>query len=87
MKVDIDKTDFGHMVGEVEAVLYDSDNADEMQVQIVKEKIMKLVDHIRIRECEITDDDESMIAIGKLEYYLMNNRRDHYDACLKAGVI
>ena len=46
---------------------------------------MKLVD--QIRECETTDDDESMTAIGKLEYYLMNNRRDHYDACLKAGVI
>ena len=27
------------------------------------------------------------IAMGKLKYYLINNHRDHYEACVVAGVI
>ena len=83
LKVDIDKTNFGHMVGEVE-VVFDDVSEDESQVKEVKEKISKLVDLISSKSESV---DASMVAIGKLEYYLINNSREHYDACVKAGVI
>ncbi len=80
LKVDIDKTNFGHMVGEVEAVVDDGSN-DKARVEATKEKISRLVDLI-LSKSEL---DCSVDAIGKLEYYLINNRRDLYDACVKAG--
>lgn len=80
LKVDIDKTNFGHMVGEVEAVVDDGSN-DKARVDAAKEKISRLVDLILIK----SELDCSVDAIGKLEYYLINNRRDLYDACVKAG--
>ena len=87
LKVDVDTTDFGHQVGEVEVVLDDS-IADKKEIKKAKESILKLVDLISCRESETAAADESsMAAIGKLEYYLMKNHRDHYDACVKAGVI
>ena len=83
----MDTTDFGHQVGEVEAILDDS-IADKAEIKKAKESISKLVDLISCRESETAAADESsMAAIGKLEYYLMKNHRDHYDACVEAGVI
>jgi len=87
LRVDVDTTDFGHQVGEVEAILNDS-IADKEEIKKAKESISKLVDLISCRESETAAADESsMAAIGKLEYYLMKNHRDHYDACVEAGVI
>ena len=86
LRVDVDTTDFGHQVGEVEAILDDS-IADKAEIKKAKESISKLVDLISCRESETAADDSSMAAIGKLEYYLMKNHRDHYDACVEAGVI
>mmetsp|Transcript_25286 Transcript_25286/g.54431 ORF Transcript_25286/g.54431 Transcript_25286/m.54431 type:complete len:345 (+) Transcript_25286:75-1109(+) len=82
LKVDVDKTGFGYMVGEVEAVL-NNVSEDNVQVEAAKEQIRKLVDLISSEN----ENDEPMVAIGKLEYYLINNHRDHYDACVKSGVI
>jgi hypothetical protein len=80
LKVDIDTTNFGHMVGEVEAVI-ENCSSDKTRVEAAKEKISRLIDLIsRKSEFESSND-----AIGKLEYYLMNNRRDLYDACVNAG--
>ena len=84
LKVDVDKTNFGHMVGEVEAVIKDDDADDKMQVDAAKKQISTLVDLICAKATTTTD---SMAAIGKLEYYLMNNQPEHYNACVKAGVI
>mmetsp|Transcript_8323 Transcript_8323/g.17981 ORF Transcript_8323/g.17981 Transcript_8323/m.17981 type:complete len:341 (-) Transcript_8323:2-1024(-) len=84
LKVDIDKTDFGYMVGEVEAVL-DDVSGNKAKVESAKENIRKLVDLISIREMK--EDESSSAAIGKLEYYLINNQRDHYDACVKSGAM
>ena len=83
LKVDIDITDFGYMVGEVEAVLNDV-SEDKAKVEAAKEKIRKLVDLISSSEDE---SDASTAALGKLEFYLINNQRDHYDACVKSGVM
>lgn len=85
LKVDVDKTDFGYMVGEVEAVLDGENTAQE--VDAAKDSIRKLVDLISSESQKDSDDDTNMIARGKLEYYLINNHRYHYDACVKAGVI
>ena len=80
LKVDVDRTDFGHMVGEVEAVFGDI-SVDQSHVQAAKEKISKLVDLIS------SEGERDGSTMGKLEYYLINNQRDHYDACVKSGVI
>lgn len=80
LKVDIDKTNFGHMVGEVEAVVEDC-SRDEEHMEELKEKISRLVDLISSK----SELGSPVDAIGKLEYLLINNRRDLYDACIKAG--
>ncbi len=79
LKVDIDRTDFGQMVGEVEAVF--GDFSDQSHVQAAEEKISKLVDLIS------SEGERVGSTMGKLEYYLINNQRDHNDACVKSGVI
>mmetsp|Transcript_1284 Transcript_1284/g.1877 ORF Transcript_1284/g.1877 Transcript_1284/m.1877 type:complete len:312 (+) Transcript_1284:17-952(+) len=81
LKVDIDKADSGYMVGEVEA-LCDGISSKE-DVENEKEKIRKFVDLIT-RESE--SDDEAA-TIGKLEFVLMKESPDLYNACVKAGVI
>ncbi|KAL7540319.1 hypothetical protein ACHAXR_010706 [Thalassiosira sp. AJA248-18] len=78
LKVDIDKTNFGFMVGEVEAVLNDV-SEDKMEVEAAKENIRKLVDLITSEN----ESHDSVVAIGKL----INNHRDHYDACVESGVM
>ncbi|KAL9190950.1 hypothetical protein ACHAXT_000656 [Thalassiosira profunda] len=82
LKVDIDKTDFGYMVGEVEAVLGDGSD-DKASVDEAKESIRKLVTMIASED----ESEKSSQAMGKLEYYLIKNHKDHYAACVEAGVI
>lgn len=81
LKVDIDKADSGYMVGEVEA-LCDGISSQE-DVEIEKEKIRKFVDLIT-REGE---SDAGATTIGKLEFALMKECPELYNACIKAGVI
>ena len=75
--MDLDETDTGHSVGEVESVVQDAS-----QVQEAKERVKELV-------AKLTDGNNSSDgpAIGKLEDYLIKNRPGHYEACLKAGVL
>ena len=77
LRVDLDETDTGHSVGEVESVVQDAS-----QVQEAKERVKDLV-------AKLTDGNNSSDgpAIGKLEDYLIKNRPGHYEACLKAGVL
>jgi len=73
--VDIDGTDYGYTVGEVETVV----TTDE-EVNDAKEKVQRVIE-------EITGEEPSgpSPAIGKLETYLIKNRPDVYEACIKSG--
>ncbi len=89
LKIDLDQTDFGYAVGEVEAVFQDS---REEAVREGKERIRSLVDlimEVAYGDGVTTSANQYMhtATIGKLEYYLINNRRDHFDALVEAGVL
>lgn len=75
--VDLDATNTGYGVGEVETVVEDAADIAE-----AKERVQSLIS--RITE-NISSDDEP--AVGKLEHYLINNRPEHYQACIESGVI
>ncbi|KAL3771884.1 hypothetical protein ACHAWO_008670 [Cyclotella atomus] len=80
LKVDIDRTDIGYAVGEVEAIFESNSNDGEVELQ--KKKIRELVDLLANG-----GTDEEAMSMGKLEYFLQVNSRQHYEACVKAGVI
>mmetsp|Transcript_36975 Transcript_36975/g.54098 ORF Transcript_36975/g.54098 Transcript_36975/m.54098 type:complete len:350 (+) Transcript_36975:61-1110(+) len=83
LTVDLDGTNFGYAVGEVETIVYSED-----KIASAKERVSKLVS-------KLSSDDESenvgggapVPTAGKLETYMIEHRRDHYDACIKAGVM
>jgi adenylate cyclase class IV len=77
LSVDLDSTNTGHTVGEVEIV------CDEAEVEIGKKRVQTLI-------MELTGNDgsdSSTTAVGKLEHFLLNNRPEHYAACVASGVI
>lgn len=91
LKIDLDQTDFGYAVGEVEAVIQGS--SDEA-IKERKETIRSLVDLLMeetddgaVTERGASGDEYLHATIGKLEYFLINNRRDHFNALVKAGVL
>ena len=73
--VDIDGTDYGYTVGEVETVVTTDDEVND-----AKEKVQQVI-------VEITGEESSgsSPAIGKLETYLIKNRPDVYEACIRSG--
>ena len=84
LSVDIDATDFGYGVGEVEALL---DKGDDMAD--ARKRIGRLVAEI----CAASDQTEpealdasKLPTVGKLETYLMEKRPEHYDAITNAGI-
>lgn len=79
LTVDIDATDFGHMVGEVEELV----NREE-DVSASKERVKEITSIISGKGSNNEEDDDSP-ALGKLELYLIRNRKDHFDACVKSG--
>jgi hypothetical protein len=81
LKVDIDKADSGYMVGEVEALCNGISSHEDVENE--KEKIRKFVDLITRK----SENDVEATTIGKLEFVLMKESPDLYDACVKAGVI
>ena len=86
LKVDIDRTDIGFAVGEVEAVC--GSDSNEEAVDLEKKKIGKLVDLLlNSQGNEIGETNCDARSMGKLEYYLFTNSKEHYDACIEAGVI
>ncbi|GAX10389.1 thiamine-triphosphatase [Fistulifera solaris] len=77
--VDLDETDFGHAVGEVEMVVEDETRVEAARSQ-VREWAAKLQDPASITV-------EPSVAMGKLEYYLYHYRPSVYEFCLQSGVL
>lgn len=85
LSVDIDATDFGYGVGEVEALLNKGDDMAD-----ARKRIGRLVAEI----CAASDQTEpapsstsgKLPTVGKLETYLMKKRPEHYDAIINAGI-
>ena len=75
LKVDLDSTNTGHAVGEVEAVVENDKDIPGAQ---------KLVHDLIAELCGGSNDGP---ALGKLEHFLIHNRPDHYDLCVRSGVI
>ena len=84
LSVDIDATDFGYGVGEVEAILSKGDDMVD-----ARKRIGRLVADI----CAASNQKEpttsaasELPTFGKLETYLMEKRPEHYDAIINAGI-
>jgi adenylate cyclase class IV len=75
IKIDIDVTNNGYLVGEVEHIVETDD-----QVENAQKEISMYINLLRGDNNQIEER-----AIGKLEYYLMTFRPDHYRACLEGG--
>jgi hypothetical protein len=79
LTIDLDKTDTGHTVGEVEMVV----NTNE-EVPKAKVHIRRVIDQI-LQGYNV--DATQQQPMGKLEHFLQNHRRWHYDACIQNGVL
>ena len=77
LSIDLDTTDTGYTVGEVETLV-----ATRAEIDAAKERIQALIDLIVDKSNLHTGP-----PVGKLEHFMMNNRKDHYEACITAGVI
>lgn len=77
--VDLDTTDFGHAVGEVEMVVESED-----QVAEARELIRRFLDQVVYSNARL---ELQRPAQGKLEFYLERYRPDLYQALIKAGVM
>ena len=76
LAVDLDSTNTGHTVGEVEMM------CDEAEVEAGKARVQDLI----VQLCGRNDTD-SDAAMGKLEHFLLNNRPWHYEMCVQSGVL
>jgi CYTH domain len=76
MHVDLDQTNLGYAVGEVEKCVH-----TESEVEKANNDIATLLD--RILEGKPRQDPPR----GKLEHYLKTNRPEHYEALIRQGVI
>jgi len=92
IKVDMDVTDFGYAVGEVEVVVSSMD-----QVNHAKEVVEDIVSRI-MSASQTTDDNnasderedkdnKAIVVMGKLETYLLRNQPHVYSVCVNAGVM
>ena len=89
LSVDIDSTDFGYGVGEVEAILNKGDGACMADAR-------KRIGQLVVEICAASDQTESatpnaatseLPTFGKLETYLMEKRPPrHYNAIISAGI-
>lgn len=77
LAVDLDRTDFGYRVGEVEIVV-----ADRQDVVAARQEIATF---LRQLIPSSNGNGGNSQPPGKLELYLMNRRPDIYHACVKAG--
>ena len=87
LHVDLNITNTGHNVGEVETVV-----SQDHEIDIAKRRIQKLVLELTKSKDDENDKDEETstkqaVAIGKLEHYLIHNRPEHYAKCVEAGTI
>ncbi len=70
--IDLDATDYGYTVGEVELVVRTND-----EISMARDRVQAVIRQV--------SDDGSSRALGKLETYLIENKKEIYDACVKAG--
>ena len=77
LSIDLDSTDFGYAVGEVETVV-----EKDSEIPAARQAIRELIDKIKTNQ-----ESDDAVATGKLEYYLQMNRPALYDLCLKSGVL
>lgn len=91
LQVDLDTTNTGHAVGEVETMASSEDIND---ILLAKEKVQTLIDIIKRETSQQDkgddDDDDDTNNTGRVEgklgHYLMTYRPDHYNACIASGV-
>mmetsp|Transcript_16629 Transcript_16629/g.47734 ORF Transcript_16629/g.47734 Transcript_16629/m.47734 type:complete len:301 (+) Transcript_16629:59-961(+) len=87
LSVDIDATDFGYGVGEVEAILNKGDDMAD-----ARKRIGQLVAEICAASSDQTESVTPSTAtgelptVGKLETYLMEKRPEHFNAIITAGI-
>lgn len=77
LSVDLDVTNTGYSVGEVEMVVDDKD-----QINGAYKRVQSLISELVKGSAPVEGP-----ATGKLEQFLIAHRPDHYEACVKAGVI
>ena len=79
LTVDLDGTDFGHQVGEVEAIVYDANHiaSAENEINVLLEKL----------GVGGTRTNKQVKAVGKLELFLQRRAPDHYKACVENGIL
>ena len=75
LTIDIDWTDFGYTVGEVEAIVQ-----SENEIEGARDMIRRLIELIGD-----TDGKVGGAALGKLETFMISRDEDHYLACVEAG--
>lgn len=78
LSVDLDCTDYGYLVGEVELVVDREEDIDVAQ-QLIKRTIEQITD--------TTYDERKATALGKLELYMIRNRKEHFEECVRHGSI
>jgi adenylate cyclase class IV len=69
LTVDLDTTDFGHAIGEVEAVV-----TNVQDVTMAHAKIDDLIEQLQVGGSSSSDGGAASIIMGKLEYYLKLKR-------------
>ena len=85
MSVDLDETNTGYGIGEVESVV-----ATASDIPVAKQRIQSLIDQITAppttdnREHE-EEEVSKRPPLGKLEHFLFNERPAHYKACIESG--
>ncbi len=76
--VDIDATDFGHMVGEVECIVSNEDEISE-----AKARIQDVINDLMMGR-ELNGDT---LTLGKLETFLIQNQPEIYEVCVNSGAM
>ncbi len=76
--VDIDATDFGHMVGEVECIV-----ANEDEISDAKARIQDVINDLMMGR----EPNRDTLTLGKLETYLIQKQPEIYDACVNSGTM
>ena len=72
--IDIDSTDFGYRIGEIELMVSEEDAADAVQQ----------IDGFARKQLGLMTD---ALSTGKLEIFLFTYNRDSFDRLVAAGVI
>jgi adenylate cyclase class IV len=75
--VDLDATQYGYMVGEIETVVHNDND-----IALARERISSLIQKLSPQQ-----NISLQIPVGKLEHFLIRYCPDHYEACVRGGSI